>query len=467
MSDENKALEIKALQLALEARDADALSEVAEKLHPADIALLYEDLNEEEREFLSSSLGTKTFSDVIPELPDTLIEETLERFTTAEQSDILDRTSDDDRADMLQDVSDEARQRYLSLLEPDDEEVTRSLMRYGEETAGGRMTTQIGRVHIDMNVKQAIEELRSIQEDTKTLSRIFVVNDQGTLMGKVRLRDLAFNKWDTMITDIMEEEAHTVLATADQEEASQMMSKYDMLLLPVVNEQNHLLGVITFDDAMEILEEESTEDIEKMSGISGEQSEESYLNTATMLQFKRRSPWLISLAMLALVSGYVLTNFEALLQALPILFLFQPMVVAAGGNTGGQAATMVVRAISLGEIGKNSKRAVLAKETMLGLLLGLALGLTMYAFCIIILPMLPMFGPSEFNGIGYHELGFAVAIAIIVQLTTATTAGALLPIAARAIKLDPAIVASPCIAALVDISGMLIYFSTAKALLGL
>ena len=193
---------------------------------------------------------------------------------------MLGNLSDDDRVDVFQVVSEEAQVRFFSLLGPRDKELTRNLLKYEEDTAGGRMTTQIGRITADMTVKQAITVLRRDREDTETLARIFVVDAQGRLVGKIRLRDLAFSTWDTPIGDIMDEADEYVLATADQEEAARTLSKYDLIVLPVVDEFHHLLGVLTYDDALEILQEESTEDIEKLAAISGEQSEISYLNTS-------------------------------------------------------------------------------------------------------------------------------------------------------------------------------------------
>ena len=205
---------------------------------------------------------------------------------------------------------------FFSLLGPRDKELTRSLLKYGEETAGGRMTTEIGRITADMTVKQAIAVLRRDREDAETLARIFVVDEQGRLVGKIRLRDLAFSTWDTPIRDIMEEADEFILATADQEEAARTLSKYVLIVLPVVDEFHHLLGVIAYDDALEIVQEESTEDIEKLAAISGEQSEISYLNTSVVTHYQRRVVWLIGLAFVSIASGYVMFHFSGVSQTM-------------------------------------------------------------------------------------------------------------------------------------------------------
>ncbi|MCF7674889.1 MAG: magnesium transporter [Akkermansiaceae bacterium] len=447
---------------ALESGDAETVLAAAENIHYADLAALYENLDDEQRERLLSVIGPEMATDVIAELPDGLIEEALGHFKPAQLRVLLGNLSDDDRVDVFQVVSEESQRRFFALLGPRDKELTRNLLKYEEDTAGGRMTTHVGRITADMTVKQALAVLRRDREDTETLARIFVVDAEGRLVGRVRLRDLAFNTWDTPIRGIMEEASEFILATADQEDAARTLSKYDLIVLPVVDEFHHLLGVITYDDALEILQEESTEDIEKLAAISGEQSDVAYLNTSAVEQFHRRVIWLVGLAFVSIGSGYVMFRFSGILQQAFVLALFLPMVVAAGGNSGGQAATMVIRAMALGEIGAGNALRVAWKEAQTGLYLGLSLGLAMAAFISLILPHLAV---ETGAGFGFIRLAVAVAVAATVQVLSATTLGALLPLFARAIKLDPAVVSSPSLASTVDVSGMLIYFTVAGALL--
>lgn len=459
---EERIIDIEALVSAIADFDPQKFCSAAKDLHYADLASIYEDLDEQGRNFFTENIEVSRFPDILAELPDTLIEETLERFSISAQREILGQLLDDDRADILQDVSAQARKRYISLLRPEDMESTRSLMRYGEDTAGGRMTTQVARITLQMTVKEALDALRKEQESAESLARIYVVDKQGHLLGKVRLRDLAFSSWDTPVESLMQEVDIAILATADQEEAAQMFSKYDMTLLPVVSEYHYLLGVITHDDILEILEEESTEDIEKMSGITGEQSEETYLNTSLFTHFKRRFPWLVSLALLSIFSGYVMLRFENVLSSIFLLSLYLPMVVAAGGNTGGQAAAMVNRAISLGELEGGNATKVFAKELFLGMMLGALMG---GCVALLTLGVLPLFHPAMPETITLPRFALAVSVALAAQITTATLSGALLPIGARAIKLDPSAVAAPAITTVCDISGMFIYFTSARAIL--
>lgn len=451
------------LDLAIAARDQSALVRVASTLHYADLAGHYADLDDDERDFFLKTIGPKMATDVIGELPGSLVEDALNHFSPSELRVIFKNLSDDDRVDILQGVGTEARQRYFALLGPDDQKITRSLLRYDEDTAGGRMTTHIGRITADMTVRDAVDALRAEEENTETLARIFVIDHAGRLLGKIRLRDLAFYARSTPVRDIMKPVEHTVLATADQEEAAHRLSKYDMVVLPVVDEFDHLLGVLTYDDALEILEEESTEDLEKLAGIAFEQSEATYLNTSIVNHFRRRSFWLIGLAFLSIGSGYVMFRFASVLESAFTLALFLPMVVAAGGNSGGQAATMVIRAMTLGEVGTGQALQIAWRELRVGALLGLALGLAMAGFILFLLPLLTPAG----DGITYPLLAAAVGLALTAQVTSSTMLGCLLPLAARVARLDPAVVSSPSLASVVDVTGMILYFNVARLILGL
>lgn len=465
MPDDEAVLPIDDLIRAVEAEDRSAVLALAEEMHYADLAQAYQQLDSDRHRLFLKTIGPAMAADVVVELPDSMIEEALDAFSPSELKVLFHELSDDDRVDILQDVGEEARLRFLGLLGPEDEELTRSLLKYDHDTAGGRMTTRIGRVFANQTVKQAVEMLRRSQESTETLSRIFVVDEKGRLIGKLRFRDLAFNTWDTPVRDIMREIGpERVLATADQEEAANMLLKYDLIALPVVDEFEHLLGIITHDDAMEILQEESTEDIEKIAGIGGEQSEETYLNTTIVSHFRRRAGWLTGLAFVSILSGYVMMRFGTVLSEVFLLALFLPMVVAAGGNTGGQASTMVIRAMSLGEIEAGSAWRVAWKELRTGFFLGGLLGACMAAFTLFILPA---FRPEIPEGLTLGRVALTVAVALTTQVTSATFLGSLLPLGARAAKLDPAVVSAPAIAAIVDVSGMVIYFTVARAVLGL
>jgi magnesium transporter len=460
VADEEEEEKYSILDEAIAARDGSALLAEAMDFHYADLAHHYENLDDEDRDFFLKTIGPELATDMIGELPSSLIEEALMHFKPAQLRIILGNLSDDDRVDVFQVVSEENQRRFFSLLGPHDEQLTRNLLKYAEDSAGGRMTTFIGRITADMTVKQAITVLRRDKDSAETLSRIFVVDEQGCLVGKVRLRDLAFHPWPTPVADIMEDADERVLATADQEEAAHMLSKYDLIVLPVVDEFDHLLGVITYDDAMEILQEESTEDIEKLAAIGGEQSELSYLNTTVASHFQRRVFWLVALAFVSLASGYVMYRFNEVLRGAYALSLFLPMVVAAGGNSGGQAATMVIRAMALGEVNTGTALRIAWKELRTGMLLGCCLAACMACFIAFLLPLL-----MNQMDVSPMHLALAVGLSLAAQVISSTLLGALLPIGARSISLDPAVVSSPSLASTVDVTGMLIYFSVAGLIL--
>lgn len=456
---------IKVLGEAISSRDGSAFLKIEESMHYADLAAVYQELHDEDdRKFFLQTLSPERFSEVLPELPEKLVEESLNQFQPSEQREILEATTDDDRVDILQDVSDDTRARLLGLLEKDEEELTRTLLNYEEDTAGGRMTTQIGRLPAEITVQEALDTLREEEEETESLSRIVVIDGDDRPLGMIRLRDLAFSNRDAPIRDILRPVEQSILASADQEEAAHMVSKYDLVLLPVVDESGRLLGAVTHDDAMEILEEESTEDIEKIAGLTGDQSEESYLQTSVLIHFRRRFLWLLVLAFLAIASGYIMLRFESVLDNIFLLALFLPMVIAAGGNTGGQAATMVIRAMALGELEAGNVLRVAWKELRLGLLLGLLLGICIAGATTF---FLPAFRPVLPPDVSFFQLGISVAVALTIQVIASTLIGALLPLWARSAKLDPAVIAAPVITTVVDVSGMVIYFTVARAILGI
>lgn len=462
---ETVSINLEMLEASIESRDGSALLKAVESLHYADIADFQETLTEyEDLEFLVKTLGPIGYADVLAELPEELVETSLYCFNTSEKRELFAQLSDDDLTDVLRALDEVKRSEMLGILGRKDKELVRTLLRYDEDTAGGWMTTQIGRVTSEMSVKTALASLRVNLESTDTLSRIFVVDKNGMLEGKVRLRDLAFNTWDTPIRDIMQPVEHPILATADQEEVAMIFKKYDQTIVVVVDESNRLLGVVTHDDAMEIAEQESTEDMERIAGVSGDQPESSYLYTTVMTHFKRRFWWLFGLALIAVLSGYVMLRFENVLSGIYLLSLFLPMVIAAGGNTGGQAATMVIRAMALGELTPADSLKVAWKEFRLGAMLGSLLAISIFVICIGLLPVFRAPLPEE---ISYLSFGVSVSISLGVQVVFSTLIGALLPLLARSLRLDPAVIAAPAITTVVDVIGMVIYFVTAQTILGL
>ncbi len=443
--------------------ESDALRELLELMPPQDAAEAFEELGPGQQTRLLTKLTSDDFEEMLPHLPAPLVEVILQHYPQSDQAEALEEMWDDELADFLQDVPEEDRDRYINLLDEDTKETAEELLRYPEEAAGGRMTKAYAAIRADMTLDEAIAALAEQKEETEILSRIYVLDDQQRIVGKVRLRDLTFNAHAQKISEVMQPELVVVHADADQEEAANMMLKYDMMTLPVVDSDNRLLGVITHDDAMEILQEESTEDLEKQSGIAGPQEETDYLETPVLSHLRRRVVWVLGLALLAIISGYVIISFENVINEHFMLALYMPMVVAAGGNTGAQAATTVIRSMSLGEFTPREFLHAVWKELRIGLLIGISLGLCVALITPVVVALI---GIDADPSLTTFQLALIAAGALTAQVATSTVLGAALPILAKSLKQDPAVVASPAITTVVDATGLLIYFGLAMWILG-
>ena len=447
---------------ALDSGDAGLAREMVPQLHEADLAGAYEALPAEEAGELLKLIPEDQFPEFLTQLPLTDAVEILQGLPDSRLAAVLAEISDDTLVDLLQEMPPRQRGHAFHLLSEPRRKAARELLKFEDDSAGGRMTTAFASVREDMTIREAIDALRGIAEETELLARIYVVDDEGLLLGKIRLRDLTFNRRSTHIAELNDHDTRSVLATSDQEKALRMMMKYDMLALPVLDEDGRLLGVITHDDALDIQQEENTEDIERQSGISGDNTDETYLNTTVFHQVRRRIGWIISLAFIGLISGTVMYSYQGQISSLFALTIYMPMIVAAGGNTGGQSATMVVRAMSLGELDAGSVLRVAWKELRIGLIMGGVVALAMVGQIYFLRPASIQISPELL-------LGFAgtVGLALLVQMTASTLIGALLPLGARAVKLDPAVIASPAITTIVDATGLLIYLNLARAILPL
>jgi magnesium transporter len=457
------------IEEAIRSGNESELQEICNDLHPADAAAAFTSLNEKQQIKFAQFLNNDALSLITSFLP---APESADLIASLEEKDrtvILESLPDDVVTDLIQETDEDQQKTYVGLLSEEKKDAAEKLLRYPEDSAGGRMTTAYATLHESMSVKEAIESLEGIKEDAEILARIYVVDENNTILGKVRLRDLTFNAWSTPIKDVMDHEKLAIRAEEDQEEALKMMLRYDMLALPVIDSTNRLLGIITHDDALEIQEEESTEDLEKAAAIAGERDEEGYLKSPVLSHFKRRVVWVFFLAIVAILSGLVILKYENLLENVFILAVYMPMIVATGGNTGSQAATMVIRAMSLGEFTPAEFFRVVWKELRVGLAIGALLGALIAIGSWILITT--FISPESLNSIiGKHSLNdlvLTVGIAMIIQVSVSTFLGAALPMMAKSCKLDPAVVASPAITTIVDVLGLLIYFGIASIILGI
>ena len=458
-----------AIANALANGDESRLQGICDELHPADAAAAFTALDEDQQLRFAQYLDNEALSLITSFLPAPETADLIAGLKREDQTVILESLPDDVVADVIQEADKNQQQTYVELLSEKKKDVAQTLLGYPEDSAGGRMTTAFATLREDMTIRQAIEVLEATKEDAEILARIYVVDEENRILGKVRLRDLTFNPRSAAIKDVMDREKLAIRARDDQEEALKMMVKYDMLALPVIDNDNRLLGIITHDDALEIQEEESTEDLEKAAAIFGERDEEGYLKSPVLSHFKRRALWVFFLAIVAILSGLVIFHYESLLERVFILAVYMPMIVATGGNTGSQAATMVIRAMSLGEFTPSEFLRVVWKELRIGLALGALLGVLIALGSWVLIKAL-ISSETLVAMTDNHNLAALVAvvgIALTLQVAASTFIGAALPMLARSIKLDPAVVASPAITTIVDVLGLLIYFSIATSMLSL
>jgi magnesium transporter len=324
------------------------------------------------------------------------------------------------------------------------------------------MTSDYATLSKDLTAKEAINKLRLEAPNKETIYYAYVIDEKRQLTGFVSLKDLILARADESIESIMHTEMIFANAYDDQEKAARTIQKYDLIALPVINGGNALVGILTYDDAIDIITQEHTEDMEKLMAISGEHEAGVYLKTSSFVHFKNRAVWVVGLALLGLISGFIIRGFEDALKGLILLTLYMPLMTDAGGNTGSQAATVVIRALALNEISPKDILKVIFKELNIAFLTSAMLGTLTFIQVLIL-----SWNASLPAGISVYEVGVVVATALCLQVITATVVGAALPMTIAKIKLDPAVVASPALTTIVDISGLTIYFTTAKILLGL
>ncbi|MEJ2731841.1 MAG: magnesium transporter, partial [Deltaproteobacteria bacterium] len=362
----------------LAAGNSTALQEFCKSGHPALIAELISALAAEETWAVLGHADLPLRAEIFSHLDDDLMVEMIETLRRDEIARLLTEMPHDERADLFKRLPEERRQTILPALAQAEREDIRRLTAYREGTAGAVMTSDYAALSQQLTVSEAVERLREIAPDKETIYYAYVVDDQRKLLGFVSLKDLILARPKSRIADIMHREVIFARVEDDQEEAAREIQKYDLIALPVLNGNDALVGIITHDDAIDIITQEHTEDMEKFMAIVGSHEEAVYLKTSAWVHFKNRSPWVIVLAILGLVSGFIVQNFEGLLLLCAVLAAVMPMLADTGGNTGSQSATLVVRALALKEISPRDIFRILAKEFQVAILLALLLGIIAY-----------------------------------------------------------------------------------------
>lgn len=450
------------LRELLFAQDSKTLKEFCESEHPAIIAELISALSVEEIwgviKHADKPIRSQIFS-YFDEDTQIKIIETLQRDEIVS---LLSEMSHDDRADLFKKLPENLQKLLLPALAQAEREDIRRLSAYPENTAGAVMTSDYATLSPQMTVAEAIEHLREIAPNKETIYYSYVVDENRKLIGFSSLKDLILAPKEALVGDIMHRDPIFARVTDDQEDVARKIQKYDLIAIPVVNGNDVLVGIITHDDALDIITQEHNEDLEKFMAIAGSHEVGVYLKTPAWVHFKNRAYWVVGLAALGLVSGMIIHSFEKTLTKLLILALYMPMVADTGGNTGSQSATVIVRALALREISPKDVFKVIFKEFKIASLLALILGFLSWGKVMFLSQ-----GSEIPAGFSLSQIGLSIALALAIQVVTATLIGALLPLGAARVKLDPAVIASPALTTIVDITGLLIYFSTAKFLLGI
>lgn len=416
-----------------------------ESLRPPDQADLFEELTPEFQNALLPRLDPEDSADILEELEEQEAAQVAERLKPEELSRILDAMEHDELADLLGDIAPERVTEALEHIE-DAKEVL-PLLVHPDESAGGLMTSVEVVLHKDITVAQALQHLRTVGPDTESIYYLFVVDDEVRLVGVVSLRQLVIASPSARISDIMDTDIISVQAGVDQEEAARLMARYDLLALPVVDEENHLLGVITHDDLVDVLEEEATEDIFRLGGVPEEQPPD----VAFFSALKTRLPWLVLNLATAMASATVLSLFEDTIAQIAVVTAFFPIVAGVSGSAGTQTLTVTVRGLALGELETDDALRSLAREVTLGLSNGLAIGFLVAIIAIV--------------WKGTPLLGFVVGIATLLNMIAAALAGVIVPMGMQTLKLDPALASPVLVTTLSDTLGYLIYLSIATLLL--
>ncbi len=447
----------KTIQVLLNEKKYQTLKDILVTMEPADIAAVFEELDEERMPLLFRLLPKETAAETFAELDPEWQELLIRGFTDTELHEVINELYVDDAADLIDEMPANVVKRILAQADPQMRKEINEVLRYPENSAGSVMTTEYVSLRPKMTVAEAILRIRRTGVDKETIYTCYVT-DARKLLGAVSVKDLLLAPDDeTKISEIMDEHVISVSTLTDQEEVAQMLSRYNFIALPVVDTDGRMVGIITFDDAMDILVEETTEDIEKMAGMLP--SEKTYLRSSALDLFKHRIPWLALLMVSATFTGMIITGFESALAAQVVLTAFIPMLMDTGGNSGSQASVTIIRALSLGELEFSDAPKVIWKEIQTAVLCGLALACLCFAKIMLFDRML--LGNTDITALTAFVVCFTMAVTVLI----AKLVGCTLPMAAKHLGFDPAVMASPFITTIVDALSLLVYFGIASALL--
>ncbi len=437
------------LRTALESNDVSTASSIIEALRPADQADLFADLNDEHQAALLPEINPADAADIIEELYDEAAAEIAVQMPLSVLIRIVNEMEPDEAADLLDDLDPSQAEIILAGLEAGHD--VKSLISYPDETAGGLMTTSFLALQRRWTAEQSIDAIRAWHPDEETIYYLFVTDRLKRLVGVVNLRQLIVAYPRTKVVEIMNPDVVYVAADTDQEHCADLMQRYDLLALPVVDKNRTLLGVITIDDLVDVIQAEATEDIQRLGGA--EPLDRAYLDTSILNVTRKRIGWLLLLFLTGTLTGWVMGFFQTQLETVVALSIFIPLLIGTGGNAGAQTTTTIIRAMAIGDIDWNDAFRVLFHEVGIGLTLGLVMAVIAYILATV--------------WVSDSALALTVAVSIMAIVLWATSIGSVLPMVAAHIKIDPTVVSGPAMSTLVDATGLFIYFSIATLILGL
>ena len=448
------------IQTLLDNKRYSTLRDILNTMNPVDIAAVFEDLQSEKTALLFRLLPKETAAETFVEMDEETQQLLIHGFSDTELKDVIDELYVDDAVDLIEEMPANVVKRILRQADPQTRKEINEILKYPEDSAGSIMTTECVILRPKMTAEEAIKRIRRTGIDKETIYTCYVSDSSSTLIGIVTIRTLLLSEDDEVIENIMETNVISVNTLDDQEEVAQMFNKYNFLALPVVDKENRLVGIVTVDDAIDVMEEEATEDIQKMAAITPT-TDKPYDRIGVFETYLSRIPWLLILMISATFTGMIITGFEDALAGSLVLSAFIPMLMDTGGNSGSQASVTVIRALSLDEIEFKDIFKVVFKEARVALLCGVTLAVVNFAKIML------------FDRLVLGNTGITVQVALVVCLTMIVTifiaklVGCTLPMIAAKIGFDPAVMASPFITTIVDAISLFVYFQIARALLHL
>lgn len=430
------------------------------EINPADIAQLLEEMPDERTRMLLFRMLTKeNAAETFVEFDGDTQENLIRAFSDSELREVLDEIYVDDAADIIEEMPATIVKRILKNTDPETREAINSILKYPEDSAGSIMTPEFVDLKQDMTVEDAFKRIRRTGVDKETIYTCYVTDESRHLIGVTTVKELLLNDYEDIIGDFMETNVISINTLDDQEKASTQLSKYDFLAMPVVDMENRLVGIITVDDAIDVLQEENTEDIQKMAAIVP--TDTPYLKTSVIETWKKRIPWLLLLMVSATITSQILTTFENKLAAVSVLIAFIPMIMDTGGNSGGQSSVTIIRALSLGEISLKDIFKIVWKEIRVGFVCGLTLAVVCFAKLMLFDRI--VLGNSDLT----VTISLVISLTILLEIVIAKIIGCSLPVIAKKLGFDPAVMASPFITTIVDAISLLVYIGFASLILGI